>query len=161
MGNPLDLTPREAAALHRLLDAYALTETTDPGIDDLRRLRARVGHLPQDHAAYEAAREQRQTFDPATNGRPDVQLGDVVYVPRGADAVVTTPHRVLVEEINSYAVSGPRIKVDGTPVMSRSSITADERGYLTGVVIWETVAKSTILRGGEPVIRPPADQSHQ
>lgn len=161
MGSPLDLTPREAAALHRLLDAYTLTETTDPGIDDLRRLRARVGHLPQDHAAYEAAREQRQTFDPATNGRPNVQPGDVVHVPRGADAVVTTPHRVLVEKISSYAISGPRIKADGTPIMSRSSITADERGRLPGVVIWETVAKSTILRGGAPVYQPPAEMGHQ
>jgi hypothetical protein len=53
MPNQLTLTPRQAAALDRLLDAYIATkDTTDPGIGDLRVLHDKVQGLDQDHAAY-------------------------------------------------------------------------------------------------------------
>jgi len=57
MSSPLPVTEREAAALDRLLDAYTITETTDPGIEDLRRVRDKVRRLPQDHTVYEQAAE--------------------------------------------------------------------------------------------------------
>lgn len=48
------IAPDEAAALHRLLDAYLATEEGDPGIPALRRLRERVAGMRQDHSAYVA-----------------------------------------------------------------------------------------------------------
>lgn len=51
--NPrLTITPREAAALDRLLDAYVGNEENDPGMDDLRSLQGKVAELEQDHTAY-------------------------------------------------------------------------------------------------------------
>lgn len=50
--SPLYLTPREAAALDRLLEAYCLTEESDPGIDDLRSIRQKVLGIGQNHIAY-------------------------------------------------------------------------------------------------------------
>ena len=58
MGNRLRITPREAAALDRLLDAYVGNEDGDPGMDDLRVLQQKVGRLDQDHTAYEAFRAE-------------------------------------------------------------------------------------------------------
>lgn len=49
------ITPREAAALDRLLQAYLATEDGDPGADDLRALYGKVRPLDQDHAVYEQA----------------------------------------------------------------------------------------------------------
>lgn len=54
MPNRLSLTPREAAALDRLLYAYTLTDDTDPGLADLRSAHEKVGRLTQDHTVYEA-----------------------------------------------------------------------------------------------------------
>lgn len=51
----LAITPREAAALHRLLDAYIVTETGDAGIGDLRSLHGKAGQLDKDHTLYEIA----------------------------------------------------------------------------------------------------------
>lgn len=54
--SPLDLTPREAAALDRLLDAYVhTTEEGDPGLDDLKSVRHKLLLFPQDHTVYVAA----------------------------------------------------------------------------------------------------------
>jgi len=53
--NPrLTITPREAAALDRLLDAYVGNEDGDPGMGDLRTLRSKVAKIEQDHAVYDA-----------------------------------------------------------------------------------------------------------
>jgi len=49
----MDITPREAAALSRLLDAYISPEDDDPGRDDLRRVQERVDRLLHDHSAYD------------------------------------------------------------------------------------------------------------
>lgn len=49
----LPVTRREAAALHRLLQAYVLTEQDDPGMPELRALYARLADAPQDHSVYE------------------------------------------------------------------------------------------------------------
>lgn len=51
----LNLSAREAAALHRLLDAYTAGagDEGDPGLEDLRAVHRKVGRLPQDHVAYE------------------------------------------------------------------------------------------------------------
>lgn len=57
MSAPLNLTPREAAALDRLLQAYTGTDESDPGRDELLAVLAKVGRLPQDHAAYESGGE--------------------------------------------------------------------------------------------------------
>lgn len=50
--SPLDLTPREAAALDRLLDAYTRTEEGDPGMEDLKSVRHKLLIFPQDHTVY-------------------------------------------------------------------------------------------------------------
>lgn len=52
--SPLFLTPREAAALDRLLDAYVRTEEADPGIEDLKSVRRKVIRVAQDHTIYAA-----------------------------------------------------------------------------------------------------------
>jgi hypothetical protein len=49
------ITPRAAAALDRLLDAYVDNEDGDPGMPDLRELKAKLQHLDQDHTAYHDA----------------------------------------------------------------------------------------------------------
>jgi hypothetical protein len=46
------LTPREAAALDRLLDAYVRTESDDPGLEDLESVRHKLLHVNQNHVAY-------------------------------------------------------------------------------------------------------------
>lgn len=52
----LAVTPREAAALSRLLDAYIATaDEADAGMGHLVDLQAKVDQLPQDHACYTAA----------------------------------------------------------------------------------------------------------
>ena len=61
MSAPLNLTPREAAALDRLLDAYVTTEKGDPGVADLRSIAAKIARLPQDHEAYEIGRKEGST----------------------------------------------------------------------------------------------------
>jgi hypothetical protein len=48
----LSVTPRQAAALDRLLDAYVATEEHDPGLEDLSALRDKVARLEHDHSAY-------------------------------------------------------------------------------------------------------------
>lgn len=50
--SPLLLTPREAAALDRLLDAYLRTEVDDPGLDDLKAVRLKLIAIGQNHIAY-------------------------------------------------------------------------------------------------------------
>lgn len=46
------ITPAEAAAVDRLLDAYISTEDGDPGMADLRTLLVKIRQIDQDHAAY-------------------------------------------------------------------------------------------------------------
>ncbi len=53
--SPLFLTPREAAALDRLLDVYTQTEQDDPGMDELKSIRVKVIRIGQDHTTYVAA----------------------------------------------------------------------------------------------------------
>lgn len=55
------ITPQEAAALHRLLDAYtaACAGEADPGLTDLRTLTGKIQAMPHDHAAYEERRPTR------------------------------------------------------------------------------------------------------
>ncbi len=53
MANRPTITPREAAALDRLLAAYVGNEEADPGMADLRSLQTKVRRLDQDHAAYD------------------------------------------------------------------------------------------------------------
>lgn len=50
--SPLVLTPREAAALDRLLDAYVRTEQGDPGLEDLKSVRLKLLSISQNHIAY-------------------------------------------------------------------------------------------------------------
>lgn len=49
--------PREAAALSRLLDAYAATvehePEHEPGLRDLRRFEKRINRLNRDHTLYD------------------------------------------------------------------------------------------------------------
>lgn len=78
--------------------------------------------------------------------RPDVQIGDVVDVPAGADDVCTTRHRVEVAEIGSYGVTGPRVKADGARMISNAVESTD--GFVTRTVPWSVVTKSTVLRDG-------------
>ena len=87
-----------------------------------------------------------------------VQPGDVVHVPAGADTCITTGHRILVEKISSYGVSGPRIKADGTPIRSRSVTFARPDGNLEGVAEWALVKKSTVYRDGQPILTPEGTQ---
>lgn len=49
----LVITPREAAALHRLLDAYLGSTRDDPGVADLDRVMRKVGRLTHDHSVYD------------------------------------------------------------------------------------------------------------
>jgi hypothetical protein len=50
--SPLLLTPREAAALDRLLDAYTRTEMDDPGLTELKSVRRKIIRIGQDHTKY-------------------------------------------------------------------------------------------------------------
>lgn len=50
---PAWLTPREVAAVHRLLDAYIVTDDTDPGLIDLVSAHRRLGQLEMDNSAYD------------------------------------------------------------------------------------------------------------
>lgn len=93
--------------------------------------------------------------------RPDVQLGDIVDVPKGADPVCLIRHRVEVTQINDFAVSGPRIKADGSRMVSQSSVSADENGFYIGVVTWDVLAKATVSRQGAPVTRPSPAQDEE
>lgn len=54
MSGRISVTNREAAALHRLLDAYLSTDDrADPGHADLASLQVKVVTLSQDHERYE------------------------------------------------------------------------------------------------------------
>lgn len=54
------VSPREAAALHRVLDSYLMTEEADPGLRDLRAVSNRLGRSEMDHSVYIAAYGQRE-----------------------------------------------------------------------------------------------------
>ncbi len=56
--SPLMLTPREAAALDRLLDAYVRTEEGDPGLEDLKSVRIKLLMVNQNHIAYATWRNE-------------------------------------------------------------------------------------------------------
>ncbi len=56
--SPIFLTPREAAALDRLLDTYTQTEQDDPGMEDLKSVRLKIIRVGQDHTTYAQARGQ-------------------------------------------------------------------------------------------------------
>ncbi len=50
----MTINPREAAALHRLLDAYLASEhPEDPGMPELLAFESRLAHAQMDHSAYE------------------------------------------------------------------------------------------------------------
>jgi hypothetical protein len=49
------VTPREAAALHRLLQTYLVTEEGDAGMADLATFYVKVDRIEQDHTAYDQA----------------------------------------------------------------------------------------------------------
>ncbi len=68
MASRITITPREAAALDRLMDAYVGNDDGDPGMDDLRTLQRKVRRLAQDHTAYDTA---HGTLDPAAYGVVD------------------------------------------------------------------------------------------
>lgn len=53
------ISPTEAAALDRLLDAYLATDNGDPGWHDLAALKSRIEHAQMDHSAYETTEAQR------------------------------------------------------------------------------------------------------
>jgi hypothetical protein len=55
------LTPREAAALDRLLDAYVRTEEGDPGLEDLKSVRKKLLLVDQNHVAYATWRKPLAT----------------------------------------------------------------------------------------------------
>lgn len=76
---------------------------------------------------------------------PKVKVGDIVDIPKGADPICTIHYRIEVASLNWYGVSGPRIKADGSRMVSRSSISADENGFYVGVASWDVVARSTII----------------
>ncbi len=75
-------------------------------------------------------------------------VGDVVRVPRGADAVCTTAYGIRVETISDYGLSGPKLRKDGTPFRSRS--VDNEGGYITRTVPWEIIPQCDVVRA-EPV----------
>lgn len=87
-----------------------------------------------------------------------VQDGDVVHVPAGADNVVTTAHGIHIESTNRWGVWGYRITADGKPVKSRSSTQARVDGYLPTGAEWQLVRKCTVLRDGQPIYTPGAEQ---
>jgi hypothetical protein len=74
--SPLLLTPREAAALDRLLNAYVCTEEGDPGLEDLRAVRRKLIRLAQDHTAYRkpATTEPKPPRPTAVKGTGKVRL---------------------------------------------------------------------------------------
>lgn len=90
--------------------------------------------------------------------RPDIQPGDLIDVPAGADRIVTTRHRVVAETLNDYGICGYKIKADGKPQVSRSGITATKDGYLGAIVSWFTATKSTVIRDGKAIYTPEGTQ---
>jgi hypothetical protein len=68
------LSPLEAAALHRLLDAYIATESADPGLPDLIRVRERLSLMRQDHKRYaEYLAEPTAAVGQADNDREETR----------------------------------------------------------------------------------------
>jgi hypothetical protein len=54
---PLNLTPRQAAALDRLLDAYLATESdAEPIVPILRGVKVKLERIPMDHAGLDGGR---------------------------------------------------------------------------------------------------------
>jgi hypothetical protein len=72
-----------------------------------------------------------------------IKVGYIVDVPRGADDVCTTRHRVRVASIGSYGITGPRVRADLTPMVSSSALS--EGRYVERTVPWAVVAKATIV----------------
>lgn len=113
-------------------------------------------HIVKSHnAALDAAERTagyKAQYEAAVAARPEVQVGDIVYVPAGADTVCTIAHRIRADHITNIGVSGPRVKANGTLMVSRSVI--NQTGYVQGVAGWPVVAKSTIIRNGQTVYSP-------
>lgn len=61
---PVSLTPREAAALDRLLSAYLRNEPDDPGLEDLKSVQLKVLRVGQNHIAYATWRHPRPDTNP-------------------------------------------------------------------------------------------------
>lgn len=89
--------------------------------------------------------------------RPDVQPGDLVDTPAGADIVYATRRRMIVETVNSYGISGYKIKANGQPHVSHSSDPSlkTKDGYISAYIEWELAVKSTVTRDGKTIYTPP------
>jgi hypothetical protein len=108
MRNPrLTITPREAAALDRLLDAYVGNEDADPGMDDLRTLRAKLNGIEQDHALYDAA------FSP-TRPKPSRCPGSIVMGPTGPPAFCGSTRAHAAHDLTE-GDTAPSLSSDGAP----------------------------------------------
>lgn len=108
-----------------------------------------IGFDSQPYAARKRREAQLATAAAeAVAKRPTVNVGDLVVVPKGVDSTRSIGYRILVEDIGGYGVNGPRIKANGDPMMSRSVLNADPRGYYTTPVTWEELAKCRIVAGG-------------
>lgn len=105
-----DITPREAAALDRLLHAYVGNDDTDPGMADLRTLHDKVRQLYQDHTDYERVlaeawaaerKEKIQAFEATleevewarNSGGGSVDVGLVDALTEAANVVLGYIHR--------------------------------------------------------------------
>jgi len=76
VANRTTITPREAAALDRLLDAYVGNEEADAGMDDLRTLQRKVQQLDQDHTAYGVFTVREGSASPHTHKSPGACWAD-------------------------------------------------------------------------------------
>lgn len=81
---------------------------------------------------------------PAALDQRGVAIGDLVHVPRGVDVVCETGYRIRVTELSGYGPSGPRIKANGQPMVSRS--VTSETGFVERVIPWNLIPQCTVTK---------------
>jgi hypothetical protein len=120
-----------------------------------------IADLHNAHVRNEARRaDDRTRIAAILAARPNVQPGDLVDTPAGADSLYATRRRMIAETVSNYGIGGYKLKANGQPHVSHSTDPSlkTRGGYISAYIDWGIAAKSTITRGEETIHTPEGTQ---
>lgn len=117
-----------------------------------------VAELHNEHVRNEELRAaDRARMAEILAARPDVQPGDVIDTPAGADSLYATRRRMRVERVRADGIGGHLLLANGQPRTSRS-LDATPDGYMGAYLFWRIAEKSTVIRDGVTIYTPEGSQ---
>jgi hypothetical protein len=146
---PINVPPSAGAPVV----GYLMAETIAREIAAAHNLRLSAAAAVARHRADEQARHDAY-LRMISGVRDVIQLGDVVFVPKGVDSLYNINRRFRVDNIRGDGPCGSRVKATGEGVKATGCDSADEHGNLPGYVTWIQLTQCTIYRDGTPVYQP-------